>query len=95
MPAFQRLCMLAECILCSPQRAGKAHARRFEALVRQRMERWQSGDLSGLWEQTSRTRMTGRKQPRAELAVTDELQPLRVALPSAAKESLPRRSFTP
>ena len=37
------------------------------------MERWQSGDLSGLWEQAGATRMTGRKQPRAESDETDEL----------------------
>jgi hypothetical protein len=73
--AFQRLCLLAKSILCASPRGGKAHLRKLQTTVKQRMDRWRSGDLAGLWEEALKTQLCGRKQARSESVAADELDP--------------------
>ena len=46
---WRRLLMLPRCILANPANGDRLHCRELLKCIRSRINRWQSGDISGLW----------------------------------------------
>ena len=60
--AWQKLLMLPKSTLCTPPRAGQAHANQRLAFTRQRLQRWLSGERETLWRSATRRPVQTQKK---------------------------------